>query len=101
LPPTLLGWAALFLGVKQSAYTSSSPSMKKKTKELSPRDIDRIVGMAWEDRTPFDAIERQFGVPEKEVIKIMRREMHPKSFKHWRKHVGGRKTKHQALRGKR
>ncbi len=74
--------------------------MKTKIKDLSQRDIDRIVGMAWEDRTTFDAIERQFGIPEKEVIKIMRREMHPNNFKHWRKHVTGRKTKHQALRSK-
>ena len=69
-----------------------------KNRDLTPRDIDRIIQMAWEDRTPFDAIEAQFKMPEKEVIKLMRREMHPKSFKHWRKHVNGRKTKHQALR---
>ena len=41
---------------------------------LSFEDIDRIIEMAWEDRTPFDAIEQQFGLPEKEVIKLMRRE---------------------------
>ena len=45
--------------------------------QLSERDIDRIIEMAWEDRTPFDAIEAQFGVSEKEVIKLMRREMKP------------------------
>lgn len=71
---------------------------KVKITELSQRDIDRVVEMAWEDRTPFDAIERQFGLPEKQVIKLMRREQHPKTFKRWRKHVSGRKTKHQALR---
>lgn len=64
-------------------------------RELSVRDIDRIVEMAWEDRTPFDAIESQFGVPEAEVIKIMRREMKESSFKMWRKRVQGRKTKHK------
>ncbi len=64
--------------------------------DLSQRDIDRIVEMAWEDRTSFDAIEAQFGVPEDEVIKIMRREMKPSSFKMWRKRVQGRATKHRA-----
>lgn len=51
--------------------------------------------MAWEDRTPFDAIEAQFGIPEKEVIKIMRRNMKESSFKMWRKRVQGRNTKHE------
>ncbi|WP_235689812.1 TIGR03643 family protein [Fulvivirga lutea] len=50
--------------------------------------------MAWEDRTPFDAIESQFGVPEKEVIKLMRSNMKPSSFRMWRKRVQGRSTKH-------
>ena len=64
---------------------------------LSFEDIDRIIEMAWEDRTPFDAIEKQFGLPEKEVIKLMRREMKPSSFEMWRARVQGRKTKHTAL----
>ncbi|MGR3809233.1 TIGR03643 family protein [Jiulongibacter sp. NS-SX5] len=63
---------------------------------LNERDTDRIIEMAWEDRTPFDAIEAQFGIPEKEVIKLMRKEMKPTSFKMWRKRVSGRKTKHLA-----
>jgi uncharacterized protein (TIGR03643 family) len=67
-------------------------------KNLSPEDIDRIVEMGWEDRTPFDAITFQFGVSEQEVIEIMRTEMKPSSFKMWRKRVQGRKTKHKALR---
>lgn len=53
--------------------------------------------MAWEDRTPFDAIEFQFGVKENEVRKIMRTHMKDSSFKMWRKRVKGRKTKHQKL----
>lgn len=65
--------------------------MKKK---LTARDIDRIVEMGWEDRTPFDAIKLQFGLKEQEVITIMRRNMKPSSFKLWRKRVQGRKTKH-------
>ena len=60
--------------------------------------IDRIIGMAWEDRTPFEAITFQFGLTEKEVIQLMRREMKSKSFAMWRKRVQGRKTKHIKLR---
>ncbi|MBQ0734984.1 TIGR03643 family protein [Aquimarina celericrescens] len=63
-------------------------------KELSIRDIDRIIEMAWEDRTPFDAILMQFGLKEQEVIHLMRREMKASSFRMWRKRVQGRKTKH-------
>ena len=69
-------------------------------KNLSPSDISRIIEMAWEDRTPFDAIEIQFGLKENEVREIMRREMKPSSFKMWRKRVSGRKTKHLFLRSK-
>lgn len=60
--------------------------------------IDRIIEMAWEDRTTFEAIEFQFGLKEQEVIYLMRREMKPKSFRMWRKRVQGRKTKHEKLR---
>lgn len=67
--------------------------------KLTARDIDRIIEMAWEDRTSFDAIKMQFGLPEQEVIELMRREMKPSSFRMWRKRVQGRKTKHRALRG--
>jgi len=68
--------------------------------ELSTRDIDRIIEMAWEDRTPFGAIEMQFGLPEKEVITLMRRELKRKSFERWRKRVSGRSTKHRKKRPK-
>lgn len=67
-------------------------------KELSIRDIDRVIEMAWEDRTPFDAILMQFGLTEKEVIETMRKEMKLSSFKMWRKRVLGRKTKHSKKR---
>ena len=56
--------------------------------------IDRIIEMAWEDRTPFEAIEFQFGIKENEVRKIMRTHMKESSFKMWRERVKGRKTKH-------
>lgn len=65
---------------------------------LSTEDIDRIIEMAWEDRTPFEAITFQFGLPEAEVIKLMQREMKPSSFRMWRARVQGRSTKHQKLR---
>lgn len=55
--------------------------------ELNIEKIDRIIEMAWEDRTPFEAIEFQFGLPEKEVIKLMRTELKRSSFNRWRKRV--------------
>ena len=60
--------------------------------------IDRIIEMAWEDRTTFEAIQFQFGLKEQDVIDLMRKEMKFKSFKMWRERVQGRKTKHQKLR---
>ena len=62
------------------------------------REIDRIIEMCWEDRTPFEAIEFQFGLKEKEAIELMRRNLKEKSFKVWRKRVSGRKTKHMELK---
>jgi len=56
-------------------------------KDLTERQLDRIIEMAWEDRTPFEAIEFQFGFAEKEVIKIMRGNLKENSFKLWRKRV--------------
>jgi len=63
---------------------------------MTEAEIDRIIGMAWEDRTTFDTIKDQFGTSEAEVIKIMRQNMKPSSFKMWRERVHGRKTKHRA-----
>ena len=65
-----------------------------KIPELVPETVSRIIEMAWEDRTPFAAIEIQYGLSEKEVIALMRKEMKSSSFKMWRKRVSGRKTKH-------
>jgi len=67
-------------------------------KELSPLEIDIIIEMAWEDRTPFEAILFQFNITEKEVIILMKREMTLKNWKKWRARVQGRKTKHSSLR---
>ena len=54
---------------------------------FTERELDRIIEMAWEDRTPFEAILFQFGLPEKEVIKVMRGNLKESSFKRWRKRV--------------
>jgi uncharacterized protein (TIGR03643 family) len=65
---------------------------------FNAHELSRIVEMAWEDRTPFDAIELSFGVNESAVINIMRSQMKLRSFRLWRKRVNSRKTKHIALR---
>ena len=65
---------------------------------LSESDINRIIEMAWEDRTTFDAIESQYGLKEQEVKELMRENLKASSYKLWRKRVNGRKTKHLAKR---
>ncbi|MBD0268166.1 TIGR03643 family protein [Pseudanabaena sp. FACHB-2040] len=70
-----------------------------KQPNLDLETVNRVIEMAWEDRTPFEAIELQFGLQEKDVIALMRREMKPSSFRLWRKRVSDRKTKHRQRRG--
>ncbi|MGO1246561.1 MAG: TIGR03643 family protein [Oceanisphaera sp.] len=67
--------------------------------KLSQESESRVIEMAWEDRTPFEAIELQFGLNEAALIKFMRAQLKPSSFKLWRKRVTGRTTKHLKLRG--
>ena len=67
-------------------------------KNFTEVQIDRIIEMAWEDRTPFEAITFQFGISEQETIELMRREMKASSFKMWRERVQGRATKHAKKR---
>ena len=62
--------------------------------QLTAQEIDRVIEMAWEDRTPFEAIEFQFGLPESALIALMRSELKSGSFRAWRKRVTGRRTKH-------
>lgn len=62
---------------------------------LNEEDYNRIVEMAWQDRTHFDVIHTQYGLSENEIKKLMRKLLSPKAFKRWRKRVQGRKTKHQ------
>jgi len=69
------------------------------TTKFTAREIDRIIAMAWEDRTPFEAIHFQFNLKEQDVIKLMRYELKPKSFKLWRKRVNsGVSQKHTKKR---
>ena len=65
---------------------------------LTADEQSRIIEMAWEDRTPFEAIERQFGYSEQAVIRLMRQQLKRRSFNSWRAGVTGRVTKHQAKR---
>lgn len=67
---------------------------------LTVDEQSRVVEMAWEDRTPFEAIEHQFKMNESEVIRFMRLTLKPSSFRLWRKRVSGRATKHVELRSK-
>ena len=66
--------------------------------KLSEENESRVIEMAWEDRTPFEAIELQFGLNESAVIQFMRRHLKSNSFKLWRKRMSGRSTKHLKLR---
>ncbi|KPQ36732.1 MAG: TIGR03643 family protein [Phormidesmis priestleyi Ana] len=70
-----------------------------KEKHLDEATIDRVIEMAWEDRTTFEVIEQQFGLKEQDVIAVMRRYMKRSSFEMWRKRVTARKTKHAKKRG--
>jgi len=62
--------------------------------QLTSQEIDRVIEMAWEDRTTFEAFEFQFGLSEAAVIALMRSELKSGSFRAWRKRVSGRRTKH-------
>lgn len=72
---------------------------KHTPQSLSIGDVDRVIQMAWEDRTSFDAIKRQFGLSPGEVVELMRTELKSSSFRMWRERTAGRATKHVAKRG--
>jgi len=74
--------------------------MKKTPRSFTEADRSRVIEMAWEDRTPFEAIEALYELSEPDVIQLMRRELKPTAFKNWRARVTGRNTKHKALRPK-
>lgn len=73
-------------------------SKNEKQVQLETHEKSRVIEMAWEDRTPFEAIDSLFGLSEKQVIALMRKELKPRAFKNWRERVSGRNTKHKALR---
>lgn len=97
-PKHVLFVNCLLLGEKNGKKIGNKSSIAVKGVEevskFSIEDSDRIIQMAWEDRTPFEAIEFQFGLKEKEVIEFMRQNSKPSSFKMWRKRMSGRSTKH-------
>ncbi|WP_336931313.1 TIGR03643 family protein [Acinetobacter tandoii] len=68
------------------------------TNTFVEQELSRIIEMAWEDRTPFEAIQREYGLDESAVIRLMRQNLKTGSFKLWRKRMAGRKSKHQQLR---
>ena len=78
--------------------STGQPSAVSYFTTMNEAQISEIIALAWDDETAFDAIERQFGLVESEVINLMRRHMKPSSFRMWRKRVSGRKTKHEARR---
>lgn len=65
---------------------------------MNQDSLNRIIEMAWEDRTPFDVIYKEFDITQNDLERLMRNNLKPSSFKLWRKRVSGRKTKHVAKR---
>ena len=80
------------------AASNDKSSSATAAKELDAVQLSRVIEMAWEDRTPFEAIEHSYALDEKAVIKLMRQELKPSSFRLWRQRVTNRATKHQAKR---
>ena len=66
--------------------------------QLTERELDRVIEMAWEDRTPFEAILLQFMLKEKDVIQIMRKNLKPSSFRLWRKRINSGISKKHLLK---
>ena len=83
----------------QSDLLAMAITTSKLALSLGEESLSRVVEMAWEDRTAFEAIEAQFGLNEAAVIALMRHTMLPSSFRMWRKRMAGRQTKHAVLRG--
>ncbi|MEP1470820.1 MAG: TIGR03643 family protein [Halieaceae bacterium] len=77
---------------------TSKAGLKKGHGSLCEGSLSRIIEMAWEDRTPFEAIETEFGLDESAVIRVMRGQLKRRSFENWRKRVTSRSTKHRAKR---
>ena len=80
------------------ASSNDKSSSATADNELDAVQLSRVIEMAWEDRTPFEAIEHSYALDETAVIKLMRQELKPSSFRLWRQRVTNRATKHQAKR---
>ena len=80
------------------AASNDKSSSATAAKELDAVQLSRVIEMAWEDRTPFEAIQHSYALDEKAVIKLMRQTLKPSSFRLWRQRVTNRATKHQAKR---
>ena len=94
---------------KQRVGVVQKENIKSETRKARPANtaaihaldavqLSRVIEMAWEDRTPFEAIEHSYALNETAVIKLMRQELKPSSFRLWRQRVTSRATKHQAKR---
>lgn len=94
---------------KQQANMVQKDNVKSETRKVKPANaaainaldavqLSRVIEMAWEDRTPFEAIEHSYALNETAVIKLMRQELKPSSFRLWRQRVTSRVTKHQTKR---
>lgn len=94
---------------KQQANMVQKENVKSETRKIKSANaaainaldavqLSRVIEMAWEDRTPFEAIEHSYALDETAVIKLMRQELKPSSFRLWRQRVTSRATKHQAKR---
>lgn len=70
----------------------------QKMAALTPGDVSAVIQMAWEDRTSFESIKERVGLSESDVVRLMRHELNPSSYRLWRKRMNGRVTKHRALR---
>ena len=84
---------------KSASAMTAQPAAQGDMNELDAPSLSRVIEMAWEDRTPFAAIEHSYGLNEAAVIILMRQQLKPSSFRLWRRRVTGRTTKHQAKRG--
>ena len=89
---------------EQSNVDNSNEFIAQSVNEAGDRVLDeaqisRVIEMAWEDRTTFEAIEHSYGLNEAGVIKLMRQELKPSSFRLWRQRVSSRATKHESMRG--
>ncbi len=90
------GWNFLFALLSIYIEQDNAGQTMSNNSDTVNSEISHIIEMAWCDKTSFDQIKKQTGMPEKEVIKLMRKNLKPGSFRVWRERVSGRKAKHQA-----